>query len=102
MLRIFRGGKIAGIMSSIPGRAVALIAAAACGFGVGIGLLLGAEPRFIWFVSSLPGGWLFSPFASLGAPVWMVPVGNGIAYAVAAVLLMCLFALTKRFKARAV
>jgi hypothetical protein len=65
-----------------------VLACALVGFGIGVGLLFQFSPRAIWFAATAPGLWLFHPFEGPGVSVWMIPIGNGIAYAATATLLI--------------
>lgn len=67
-------------------RVVLVLASALIGFGFGFGLLFQLSPNSVWFAVNTPGLWVFSRFVNLDVSVWMIPLGNAIAYAMLAVL----------------
>ncbi len=67
-------------------RVVLVLASALIGFGFGFGLLFQLSPHSVWFAANTPGLWIFSRFVNLDISVWMIPLGNAIAYGMLAVL----------------
>jgi hypothetical protein len=74
-----------------------IVISGAIGFAAGIGLLLDTPRRSLWLFLNQPGFRVASlvPFAHPGMTVWVIPIVNSLAYAVAVALLVCLTVLLK-------
>ncbi len=84
----------------IASKILSVLAAAAIGFALGLGLLFQFSPRIVWFAANAPGAFLSSPFAQPGTSVWMIPLGNSAAYAAITLLSICTLEVARRLRER--
>jgi hypothetical protein len=81
---------------NITGRKIlSVLAAAVIGFALGLGLLFQFSPHAVWFAANAPGLFLSHPLAPPGSSVWMIPLGNGLAYAAIALLFIVTISFTR-------
>ena len=81
-------------------KTLSVLAAAAIGFALGLGLPFQFSPHAVWFAANAPGLFLSSPIAQPGISVWMIPLGNALAYAAIALLCICTIGFARERGAR--
>ncbi len=79
---------------------LSVLAAAGIGFALGLGLLFQFSPHAVWFAANTPGLVLSSPIAQPGNSVWMIPLGNALAYAAIALLSIFTIGFARERRAR--